>query len=112
MSAAATPGPDVPAAVPEDVLRARAYLLRVAEPPCWDLVRFVERFGPVEAAGRIRRGEVPGAVAERVLARRGHDRVDADLEAARAAGARLLVPEDPAWPAWPFGAFGIANDPD
>lgn len=106
------PGPGVPTVVPEDVLRARAYLLRVVEPPSWDVVRFVERFGPVEAADRIRRAEVPGAVGERVLARRGRDHVEADLDAARSAGARLLVPEDPEWPAWPFAAFASANDPD
>ena len=112
MSALTTPGPGVPAVVPEEVLRARAYLLRVAEPPSWDLVRFVERRGPVEAADRIRRGEVPAAVGERVLARRGHDHVDADLDAGTTVGARLLVPEDPGWPAWAFGAFEIAEDPD
>lgn len=112
MSTVATPGPGPATVVPEEVLRARAYLLRVAEPPSWDLVRFVERCGPVEAAGRIRRGDVPPAVGERVLARRGHDRVDIDLDAARAAGARLLVPEDADWPTWPFGAFAVAEDPD
>lgn len=92
--------------VPAEILRARAYLLRVAEPPCRELVGFVREHGPVVAADRIRRGEVPGPLAERVRARRAHDRAEADLEAAHDAGARLLVPEDDGWPAWPFTAFG------
>lgn len=92
--------------VPAEVLRARAYLLRVAEPPCREIVDFVREHGPVEAADMIRRGEVSGPLADRVRARRAHDRSEADLEAAHAAGARLLVPEDEGWPAWPFTAFG------
>lgn len=95
-----------------EVLRARAYLLRVAEPPARDVVRLVEQAGPVEAAERIRRGEVPPGVLEKVVARRAHDHVDADLAAAHAAGARLLVPEDPEWPAWPFAAFGTVDVPE
>ncbi len=98
--------------VPEEVRRARAYLLRVAEPPAREVVRLVEQVGPVEAAERIRRGDVPTGVGDKVQARRGHDHVDADLAAGREAGARLLVPEDPDWPAWPFGALVSADHPD
>ena len=38
--------------------RAWAYLSRVAEPPCAELAALVRRVGPVEAAERVRRGEV------------------------------------------------------
>ncbi|MBW0105897.1 DNA-processing protein DprA [Pseudonocardia sp. KRD291] len=92
--------------VPAEVLRARAYLLRVAEPPCREVVDLVRECGPVEAAERIRRGQISGPLVGKVAARRAHDRADADLEAAHAAGARLLVPEDAEWPAWAFTAFG------
>ncbi len=106
MSAATTDRAAGRAGVPAEVLRARAYLLRVAEPPCRVLVDLVREHGPVGAADRIRRGEVSGPLAERVRSRRAHDRAEADLDAARAVGARLLVPEDADWPAWPFAAFG------
>lgn len=95
--------------VPAEILRARAYLLRVVEPPCAEMVSLVDRVGPVEAAELVRRGEVPADLpdlTERVRARRGHHRADEDLAVAHAAGARLLVPEDDAWPAWAFTAFG------
>jgi DNA processing protein len=81
-----------------EVLRARAYLSRVAEPPAPALAAFVEVLGPVAAAAQVRSGDVPGPVAGETAARRTTDRADADLEAAHEAGARLLVPEDAAWP--------------
>jgi DNA processing protein len=87
------------------VLRARAYLLRVAEPPAAATVRFVERLGPVAAAEAIRRGDVPKEVAEETSGRRAADRVDVDLAAAAGCGARLLTPEHPDWPHWPFASF-------
>lgn len=82
----------------EEVLRARAYLSRVAEPPAPALAAFVEAIGPVAAAGRVRAGDVPDPVAGETAGRRTTDLADADLQAAEAAGARLLVPEDAAWP--------------
>jgi DNA processing protein len=81
-----------------EVLRARAYLSRVAEPPSPALITLVEALGPVEAANRVRAADVPDLVAGETAARRTIDRSEADLAAAHAAGARLLVPEDPAWP--------------
>ncbi|WP_075300527.1 MULTISPECIES: DNA-processing protein DprA [unclassified Pseudonocardia] len=90
---------------PEEVLRARAYLLRSVEPPNRHLNRLVEEYGPVEAADRLRHGAVPDELLRSATARRGSDHTDADLDTAAAAGARLLVPEDPSWPVWPFAAF-------
>lgn len=91
---------------------ARAYLSRVAEPPAAALVRFVAEHGPVEAAERVGRGEVPDAVATATSARRGVDRAEADLAAAAACGARLVTPEDAEWPHWAFLPFTRAADDD
>ncbi|GAA4847237.1 DNA-processing protein DprA [Pseudonocardia benzenivorans] len=96
-------------AVAVEVLRARAYLSRVAEPPAAALGVFVAQVGPVEAAERVRRGAVPDAVRAATGARRTVDRIDADLDAAAALGARLLAPEHPDWPHWAFAAFDNAG---
>ncbi len=104
----AVPGGAVPA-VAVAVVRARAYLSRVAEPPAAALVRFVDVVGPVAAAARVRSGDVPEAVAAETAARRAVDRVDADLAAARAAGARLLVPEEPDWPHWALAPLALTG---
>jgi DNA processing protein len=84
---------------------ARAYLAAVAEPPAPALVAFVAALGPVEAAVRVRRGEVPEQVEKVTSARRESDRSREHLAAAEAVGARLLIPEDDDWPAVPFLAF-------
>jgi DNA processing protein len=96
-------------AVPADVVRARAYLSRVAEPPAAALVRLVDAVGPVAAAARVRAGDVPDAVAAETAARRAVDRAEADLAAAGAVGARLLVPEEPEWPQWAFAPFALVG---
>lgn len=110
-SAVAAPTP-TPVPVPEEVLRARAYLLRSVEPPNRRLIGLIEEYGPVEAADRLRRGAVSDELLRAATARRGTDRSAADLDAARAVGARLLVPEDPQWPDWPFSAFALATRAD
>ncbi|MFP5022967.1 DNA-processing protein DprA [Pseudonocardia phyllosphaerae] len=110
MSAAPVTGAG--ALVPAEVLRARAYLLRTVEPPNRDLTILVGRYGPVEAADRLRRGAVPDGLLRAAAARRTNDLAEADLAAAAAAGARLLVPEDPEWPAWPFSALAVAESRD
>ncbi|HEX5401430.1 MAG TPA: DNA-processing protein DprA [Pseudonocardiaceae bacterium] len=95
--------------VSDDVLLARAYLLRVAEPPAPAVSRFVAEHGPVAAAAQIRAGEVSGAVAEETAARRAVWLAEQDVAAAGAVGARLLVPEDPGWPEWPLVALDVAR---
>lgn len=95
--------------VPAAVVRARAYLSRVAEPPAGALGRLVGALGPVAAADRVRAGDVPDDVAAETAARRAVDHVAADLAAADAVGARLLVPEDPDWPHWAFAPFALAG---
>jgi DNA processing protein len=52
---------------------------------------------------------VPDAVADETAARRTVDRADADLAAAHAVGARLLVPEAPDWPAWALAPLALAG---
>lgn len=84
----------------DDVRRARAYLLRVAEPPAAALRALIAEVGPVRAAELVHCGDVPSGVATETSARRRIDRTDDDLAAAERAGARLVVPEDEEWPAW------------
>ena len=79
-------------------LRAWAYLSRVIEPPCAELGALVRRVGPVEAAERVRRGEVDDVVARRTEARREIDRSAADLEQLNRRGGRLITPADDEWP--------------
>ncbi len=92
-----------------EVRRARAYLMRVAEPPAPALAELVAHRGPVLAAELVRAVEVSPAVAAETEARRELDPADADLAAAAVVGARLVVPEDDEWPDWPFTSFGLAG---
>ncbi|HEY0812800.1 MAG TPA: DNA-processing protein DprA [Pseudonocardia sp.] len=88
-----------------EVLLARAYLSRVAEPPTPGLARLVLAVGPVETAERVRRGTVPEEVAKETAARRDVDRAAEDLATAHACGARILTPEHGGWPHWAFAAL-------
>jgi DNA processing protein len=91
--------------VDDETLLARAYLSRVAEPACIPVWDWVRRFGPVDAARLIRRGEGPEELTAAVLARRGHVDPHADLDAARRHGIRLVVPESDEWPHFAFAAL-------
>lgn len=90
------------------VRRARAWLSRAIEPGPAAVHAFLGEHGPVEAARRIRAGRAPTGVLDRVGERAGHDRVEADLEAAHRHGIRFVTPEDDEWPAVPFQAMEIA----
>ncbi|WP_199191731.1 DNA-processing protein DprA [Amycolatopsis sp. CA-126428] len=92
----------------DELRQARAYLLRVAEPPAAALVAFVAEHGPIAAAARVRRGDCPGEVFKATEARRDYDLVSQDFTRAAAAGARLVVPEDDEWPTWPLHALDLA----
>jgi DNA processing protein len=92
----------------DELRQARAYLLRVAEPPAPAVVAFVAEHGPVAAAARVRRGECPGEVLKATEARRGYDLVSQDFARAAEVGARLVVPEDDEWPDWPLLALDLA----
>jgi DNA processing protein len=95
----------------EQVLLARAYLSRVAEPPAPALAELVAQVGPVEAAARVLDGRVDEQVATETNVRRAVHRPGADLDAAAAARARLVVPEHPEWPAEAFAAFDSSGSP-
>ena len=91
-----------------DVLLARAYLSRVAEPGCipvWDLVR---RVGPLQAAETIRSGDVAPDVAAATSPRRESADPAADLDAGLRHGIRLVVPESVDWPHFAMAALEAA----
>ncbi|MEZ0364600.1 DNA-processing protein DprA [Mycobacterium sp. pUA109] len=91
-----------------DTLRAWAYLSRVAEPPCPELAALVKRVGPVEAAERVRCGQVDAGVAQHTKARSEIDRAAEDLALLERRGGRLITPDDAEWPVLAFAAFGGA----
>jgi DNA processing protein len=88
---------------------ARAYLLRVAEPPAPALVAFVAEVGPKAAAEAVRIGRCPKRVAAETEARRQLGLAKEDLAAGEQIGARLVIPEDDEWPAWPLLSLEIAE---
>ncbi len=85
--------------------RAWAYLSRVAEPPCGELAALVQQVGAVDAAERVRRGEVGDALARHTEARRDIDRAEHDLELLARHGGRLVTPDDDEWPLLAFAGF-------
>jgi DNA processing protein len=88
---------------------ARAYLLRVAEPPAPAVVRFVAEHGPEVAARLVREARVPAGVQKATGARRELDRSEEDLRLAEAVGARLVTPEDDEWPAAAVHCFDLCG---
>jgi len=94
----------------EEVQLARAYLMRVAEPPALALHALVDVHGPVAAAAMVRAGAVPDAIQGETSSRRDVDRAGADLAVAAKVGARLVVPEDSDWPAWQLLCLAAATD--
>ena len=89
----------------EDEMMAWAYLSRVAEAPCADMVRLVEGVGPVEAAERIRRADVDQTLVNSTAARRDIDCAAEDLELLKRRGGRLITPGDDEWPGLAFASF-------
>jgi DNA processing protein len=94
----------------DQISDAWAYLSRVAEPPCPELTALARRVGPVEAAERVRTGNVDGAVARRVEARRQIDCAAADIEVLDRLGGRLITADDAEWPLLAFASFRGAAD--
>ncbi|MBD0861252.1 DNA-protecting protein DprA [Gordonia sp. zg691] len=93
-------------------LTAWAYLARVAEPPCAEVIALVDEVGPVEAASAIRRRIVPDdhrAVLAATAARYEADCTAEDLDTAARTGARLVTRADPEWPAWSLLALSQAD---
>jgi DNA processing protein len=94
----------------EDIRLARAYLMRVAEPPAPALHALVDTHGPITAAEAVRTGDAPEGVLHETSARRDLELAADDLLAAEKAGARLVVPEDEDWPAWQLLCLSAATD--
>ena len=90
----------------DDIRLARAYLLRVAEPPAPEVVSLVADLGPVRAAEMVRAGK---AAADETDARRHLDCAARDIDEAASGRARLVVPEDEEWPAWQLLALANAG---
>ena len=90
----------------DPTLRAWAYLSRVVEPPCAELAALVDRVGPVDAAERVRRGQVDDDLARHTESRREIDRAADDLDLLARRGGRLITPDDDEWPILAFAAFG------
>lgn len=88
---------------------ARAYLLRVAEPPAPAVAEFVAAHGPVAAAEAIRAGDCPKRVQDETEARRSHDLSQRDLDEGARLGMRLLIPEDDDWPGWALLSLELAG---
>src|SRR6202012_3038394 len=80
-------------AMTDATLRAWTYLSRVIEPPCAELGALVRRVGPVEAAERVRRGQVDEVVAPRTEARCEIGRSGAFLKLQFQKGGRLTTPD-------------------
>lgn len=100
--------------VPREVLLARAYLSRVAEPPAPAVGALVDRHGAVVAAEMVRGGAETGPdaldpdVLSATRARRAEERAEADLVTIAELGGHLLVPEDPRWPTLALAGFAPA----
>ncbi len=95
--------------------RAWAYMSRVVEPPCAELSALAARVGPVEAAERVRRGEVSAKLAQRTEARRDVDCAADDLDRIGRIGGRLLTPDDDEWPVLSLTSFNgvdVRRQPD
>ncbi|MDV3127289.1 DNA-processing protein DprA [Mycobacterium sp. 21AC1] len=89
----------------DEVRRAWAYLSRVAEPPCPQLSALVAQVGPLEAAAKVKAGEVKPGLARWVDARRELDCAADDLDILDRLGGRLITPDDVEWPLLSFMAF-------
>jgi DNA processing protein len=88
-----------------DLLRAAAYLSRVAEPASVPVWMLSEELGYLEAAAAIRDGAVDDDVAAATAARRLSVDAEADLDAAARHGIRLLTPVSEEWPHFAFAAL-------
>ncbi|MCG7610073.1 MULTISPECIES: DNA-processing protein DprA [Mycobacterium] len=94
----------------DEVRRAWAYLSRVAEPPCAELTALVAKVGPVEAAGRVKAGDIEPELFSRIEARRELDCAVQDLDIIDRMGGRLITPDDGEWPLLSFRALGVPKD--
>jgi DNA processing protein len=95
-----------------DLRVARAFLAGVAEPPAPALAGFVAEHGACRAVELALQDKAPPEVRAEIEARREHVSGERLLAAAEAAGARLVVPEDPEWPHEAFAGLAGARSVD
>jgi DNA processing protein len=76
------------------------------------LAELVAAIGPVEAAERIRRGDVTEGLAELTAARREIGCAVDDLDILARLGGRLVTSDDPEWPFLAFTSFRGVNGRD
>ncbi|MDP9116407.1 MAG: DNA-processing protein DprA [Actinomycetota bacterium] len=93
----------------EQILLARAFLSRVAEPASAAVWRLVRDRGPVAAARAIQDATAPQDVRQLTDARRTWVDPSADLEAAERHGIRLIGPESAQWPHFALSALEHAG---
>jgi DNA processing protein len=96
----------------DDQRLARAFLMRIAEPPMPALTAYVRDVGPIVAAERIRTGTCPAEFRRDTAAHQHHTLAEHDLTHAQDIDARLVIPEDDEWPTVPFRAHTTRTDPD
>lgn len=89
----------------EPAMAAFAYLSRVVEPPCLELMALVAQVGPVEAADRVKRRSVDDRLLGLTEARCEIDCAAQDLATLERLGGRLVTAADPEWPLLAFAAF-------
>ena len=89
----------------DDVMRAFAYLSRVAEPPCPQLAALVSEVGAVDAAGQVKRRLVSKELLRATEARYEIDCAAEDLVTLSRLGGRLITAEDGEWPLLALTAF-------
>ncbi|MDI2028507.1 DNA-processing protein DprA [Saccharopolyspora sp. TS4A08] len=94
----------------QELLRARAFLSAVAEPPAQALAGFVAERGARGAVDAILRERAPAQVLAEVESRRGELSGERVLRAGEEAGLRLLVPEGPGWPQEAFAELAGARE--
>jgi DNA processing protein len=95
----------------DEVLLARVYLNRVAEPASVPMWHLIAALGPVDAARALRSGRANAALLAETEARRAVADPEADLLAAERHGVRLVVPESADWPHFGFAALDRAVVP-
>jgi DNA processing protein len=92
--------------VSDEVLLARAYLNRVAEPASIPMWRSIRQHGPVVVAEAVRAGSLDDPdLAAATAQRAAQSDPYADLEAAERHGMRLIVPESDEWPHFALAAL-------
>lgn len=90
--------------------RAWAYLSRVAEPPCPELNALVKAIGPVEAAAKVKAGDVTSSLLRWVQARRESDCAAEDLDLLDRMGGRLIIPSSDEWPLLSLQGFDSVSN--